>query len=158
MKKQLLLTVACVFAFASGVKAADNEVWQLVTDTQERVVMSNVDYLLASDEAEVFSVVLKEGEMINNVTRVTFVKEPFSTVSELTKSSVSVFPTVVESTLTLSGCEEGEAVRIVSMQGMEVKQVRTSAGETVVEVGDLPSGYYLLSVGETGTTVKFIKK
>lgn len=156
MKKQLLLAVACVFAFSSGVKAADNDVWHLITDTEESVVMSDVDYLLASDDTKEFSVVLKAGDMINNVTRVTFAKEPNSTVSEVKDSAVSVYPTLVESMLTLTGCEEGTVVRIVSMQGVEVKNVTAVAGETVVEVGDLPSGFYFLSVGKT--TVKFIKK
>lgn len=134
------------------------EAWYLDTDTQQSVLMADVDYLLAADDQTHFTVVTRQGDPIEGVTRATFAKRSTTPtgIGQAQGSGEAMLHTVVSSTLTLTGCAAGTPVRVISAQGRTLLSVRAAAGETTLNVSSLSPGCYLLQAGRR--TVKFIKR
>lgn len=154
MKKYLLCVVSLLLSVP--VWAEDAVTAFLVTDGGAKVEVENVDFLIAADNDTDFSVVLKEGDPLMNVKRVTFETGSAGILTPVADSAAPV--TIigeVSSTLTLSGCEKGSMIAIYSEAGVLVKTA--VAGEvTIVNVESLLPGCYILRAGEG--CLKFIKK
>lgn len=152
MRKILISLLVALFA----IQVSANSEWHLLTDTDKKIAMVEVDYLLASDNADEFSVVCKNGEQIGGVTRVTFEYsasvERLDNVSEL----LTLFPNPVVSMLNLSGCKDGMQINILSLDGKVLISGIASEGKASINVDGLAPGYYLLQT--ENTTIKFIKK
>ena len=72
------------------------------------------------------------------------------------KSQISVFPNPAAETLTVSGLNSDQTIRVYALDGMMLKSATTSNGAAQISVAALPKGAYLLQVG--AEVVKFIKE
>lgn len=151
--KKLLLSIF-VFLSTGLTVFADNE-FTLVADNGETAPVSNVSFLLAADNDTEFSVVLKEGEPILNVTKVTFTSESSGIVTS-TREEDGLHIVSVNSELTLTGCRAGSRIAVYNEAGMLVKSIEASSSTATVNVVDLIPGLYILNA--SGTSVKFMKK
>jgi hypothetical protein len=68
--------------------AAAGEVWNLVTNTGQRLSMKYVSYLLMADDANTFSVVPTSGATIDGVRSITFEKGVDTSVKECLRGGV----------------------------------------------------------------------
>ena len=66
----ILIFMMALMSFAFAQEEAKE--WFMLTNTGETVKMVDVDYLLAADDCNQFSVVMKGGTTIDNVSKVTF--------------------------------------------------------------------------------------
>lgn len=74
------------------------------------------------------------------------------TITDMSNANIAVYPNPVEKIIYVTGLENDADLRIVNMDGQVVK----SASAQSIEVEDLESGMYVLSIN--GKVVKFIKK
>ena len=152
MRKILISLLVVLFAL----QVSANSEWHILTDTEKKIAMAEVDYLLASDNTDEFSVVCKNGMLIDGITKVTF---EYSTGVERISGNnelLTLFPNPVVSTLNLSGCKDGMKIRIHSLDGKVLKSEIATDGKVSINVEDLASGYYMLQT--ENSTIKFIKK
>lgn len=156
MKKKLLLSLA-MFAMAMASWGAD-KVWCMQTNTGQLIRMSNVSYILAEGaEPETFSVVLKEGNPVENVGKVTFLQAAPTGISQVeTSDDIPMLTQVMGNELTISGTVEGQTVAVLSVSGAMLQQTVTTQSSTHINIGHLTSGVYILKVGSKA--IKFIKK
>ncbi len=154
MKKVFLCLIAMLTL--EGAVAVAGE-WTLRTDANQTVAVSEIDYLLASDNDRDFSIVLKSGNIVAGVKKAT-VSDSEAGVETLDgqKPVVRVFPNPVAERLLVSGCKAGSSLEILSVDGRLVKSIETSEGETSIDVEGLTKGYYLLRT--ENSSVKFLKK
>lgn len=151
MRKTLISLLVMLFAFQVYAQTE----WHLITDTDQKVAISTVDYLLAADNDSEFSVVCKDGSRIDGVTKATF--ELTSSVKQVSDNvELQVFPNPVVSQLNITGLNDSAQVSILSLDGKVVKSLANDNGSLSIDVSDLAPGYYLLQ--SENSTVKFIKK
>ena len=152
MKK--ILTVLFIM-FSVLTMSAEDLVWAMNANSGEQIALSEVDYMIAADNAKEFSIVLNGGATINGVKEVTFTQ--VSSVIEIAvQEDLQIFPNPVISTFNISGCQEGTTINIFSIDGEVQKSITTASPNHTIDVSDLTPGYYLLSTERS--TVKFIKK
>ena len=118
--------------------------------------MDEVDYLLRSDNSTDFSVVVKNGDPVVGVQRVTFDKKQSTGVETGKEVQVRVYPNPVQENLHMRGLSEGSRVEIVALDGRVIKRVEATGSELSIPVSDLSAGSYLLKTADT--TLKFIKR
>ncbi len=154
MKKVFLCLIAMLTL--EGAVAVAGE-WTLRTDANQTVAVSEIDYLLASDNDRDFSIVLKSGNIVAGVKKAT-VSDSEARVETIDgqKPVVRVFPNPVAERLLVLGCKARSSLEILSVDGRLVKSVETSEGETSIDVEGLTKGYYLLRT--ENSSVKFLKK
>lgn len=160
MKKKDFTKTLLLSALLSGwtlfAGAENTPVWHLTTDTEQSVPMTEVDFLLAADETEYFSVVLKDGSQIDQVKQVVFEKKQATGLEEETRDrKPALYPTIARSQLTLTGCQNGTRIRILSINGTLCREMTVTEQETHIGVEDLTPGQYLLQAGNN--TLQFIK-
>lgn len=154
-KVVLVILFACMSVFRAAAQNA-TDTWYMVTDTQERIPMDNVDFLLAADGNTYFSVITKDSKEYDGVTRVTFSKETSSGVDRVEAGGgLKVSPIVATSELNVTGCARGERIAVVSTTGQTCIVTKADDGNATVDVSSLAKGTYILMVGKQ--TVKFIK-
>lgn len=151
--KKFLLSISILLSTGLTVSAG-NEL-TLVADNGMTAPVSNVSFLLAADNDTEFSVILKEGDPILNVKKVTFTSEG-SGISATTSEESGLRIVSVSSELTLTGCRAGSQIAVYNEVGMLVKSVEASSSTATVNVADLIPGLYILNA--SGSSVKFIKK
>lgn len=153
MQKSLIVLFVMLFAF--NVKS-EEMVWILTTDSGKEVSIADVDYLLSGDSNKVFSVVLKNGETVDAVKKVTF-RQVSGIGKIVADNGLNLFPNPVESVLNISGCRPGANVDILTIDGKIVLSADVSQQESLtIDVSGLAPGYYLLATEHS--TIKFIKK
>lgn len=130
--------------------------WYMNTDTGVSVAMDEVDYLLRSDGSAEFSIVVKQGNPVVGVHRVTFDKKQATGIETEAVEQVRLYPNPVQEMLRMSGLSAGSVVEIVALDGRVVKRVEASGSDLSIPVADLSSGSYLLRTANT--TLKFIKR
>ena len=67
-------------------------------------------------------------------------------LAKTVKSEIKVFPVPMKVMLNLSGVSNGSVVRIDDFMGRLQKQVTLKGGHNAIDVQDLPSGHYILTV------------
>lgn len=142
---------------AVGFARADEKAWFLKTNTEVLILVENVDYLLAADDDSQFTVVVKSGENVANVTSVKMVDVAtgIETVGNSARERV-VLPMRACNTLQLTGLAAGTVVDVYSVDGRLVKRA-TATGETLsVDVADMAKGTYVLKT--KSSKVKFVKQ
>ena len=154
MRKFFTLLLLCI---ALSLNAAD-KVWCIVTDSGQKIAMSNVNFMLASDVSETFNIVCDNGIVIYNVTKATFeIAEPTG-ISDVTDDSegpsIKMLP--ASSSLKILGCSDGSRISVYDGVGRLVHQSTISSSEHEVSLYGLPSGIYILKVGKN--SIKFLKK
>lgn len=147
MKK--LFSILALLAFTVGMHAGNE--WMLITDDARQVPMSNVAALLAADDASTFSIVLNEGETIQDVKSCTF--EFTNGISTVTGKQGDGRPIIANGRITLSNVAPGAAVSIYTINGMKVMDANAAGS---IDISQLKAGAYVLNIGRTA--VKFIKK
>lgn len=145
--------VLCLFLNTAEIYAA----WYINTDTGVSVAMDDVDYMIRADDAEKFTIVLKNGETIEGVGSVSFIEHEESGNRQLeTVSEVRFYPNPVTDYLHITGVQSGTSLKVVSLDGSVVKSLVTDSPEVFLSVSDLSHGTYILHVAER--TLKFVKK
>ena len=141
---------------AAGMAKADDKAWYLCTDANVKVALADVDYLLAADDNDHFTVVVKSGSPIADVKSVSFVQQTTGIESVGLGKAGVVLPTKASATLQLTGLTSGSVAKIYSVDGRLVKEA-TAAGESLtISVADLAEGTYILRT--KNTDVKFVKQ
>lgn len=136
----------------------ENGKWYMECSNGESIAMEEVDYLLRADDSDVFSVILKNSNMVNDVTSVSFVKKDVSGIETVTevKNEPACFPNPVSHTLYISGLKDGESGLVVSMDGRTVKEFEAGSTEVSLPVSDLPDGVYFVKT--KNSVLRFLKK
>jgi hypothetical protein len=80
----------------------------------------------------------------------------FNSVDENGTGTVSLYPNPANEKLYIEGLEEGGEISIYNALGMKV-QTATLQGDAEINISDLPSGLYLVRMGDQ-RTLKFIKR
>ena len=155
MMRKLILSLVLMACVVSA--HADNEVWCMVTQSDQAIAMSEVHYLLSlGDDSEVFTIVCHDGSTIENVTKVTFSQTIPTGISSPVTHETALLSRVVGNTLVLLGCAEGTAISIVDLSGKTALQTAAQSRQTTIDISALASGVYVLRVGETN--LKFLKQ
>ena len=156
MTKKLLLLCAVVM-MCVGRMAAQNE-WQVVADNQYYVPVSEVAYMLFTDDSEEFAIVKTDGEMMVGVSEVTFSQSVPESVEGVDLGGRRVInkPNPVTSELRLQGLRENAPVGVLSLDGALLIEATLTPNNGRIDVSALAAGVYFLQVNQT--TVKFIKK
>lgn len=156
MTKKLLLLCAVVMMCVGRI-AAQNE-WHVVADNQYYVPVSEVAYMLFTDDSEKFAIVKTDGEMMVGVSEVTFSQSVPESVEgvDAERLAVTLFPNPVTSELRLQGLRENAQARVLSLDGALLIEATLTPNNGRIDVSALAAGVYLLQVNET--TVKFLKK
>lgn len=156
MTKKLLLLCAVVMMCVGRI-AAQNE-WHVVADNQYYVPVSEVAYMLFTDDSEEFAIVKTDGEMMVGVSEVTFSQSVPESVEgvDAERLAVTLFPNPVTSELCLQGLRENAQARVLSLDGALLIEATLTPNNGRIDVSALAAGVYLLQVNET--TVKFLKK
>lgn len=149
------MVLMCALLCMQSVKGASYQ-WYMNTDTGVSIAMDEVDYLLRSDNSTDFSVVVKNGDPVVGVHRVTFSKKQSTGMESGRAEQVRIYPNPVQESLHMSGLSEGCRVEIVALDGRVVKSVVATGGDLSLPVTDLMPGSYLLKTA--GSTLKFIKR
>lgn len=149
------MVLMCALLCMQSVKGASYQ-WYMNTDTGVSIAMDEVDYLLRSDNSTDFSVVVKNGDPVVGVQRVTFDKKQSTGVETGKEVHVRVYPNPVQENLHMSGLSEGSRVEIVALDGRVIKRVDATGCELSIPISDLSAGSYLLKTADT--TLKFIKR
>lgn len=149
------MVLVCALCWASSAQGASYR-WYMDTDTGKSVAMDEVEYLLRSDNSTDFSVVVKNGDPVVGVHRVTFSKKQSTGMESGRAEQVRIYPNPVQESLHMSGLSEGCWVEIVALDGRVVKSVVATGGDLSLPVTDLMPGSYLLKTA--GSTLKFIKR
>lgn len=145
--------------FAAVLCKAEEYYYCLITDSDSKIAIADIDYLLASDSEPAFNVVLKNGTIVGPVAKGTFGKETDtgSGIVEHGPETVSIYPNPVKQTLYITCKGDGGRIfGIYSLNGSLLKSIKSEGNEIAVFVGDLPKGKYLLNSGDTSTII-FIK-
>jgi len=80
-----------------------------------------------------------------------------SNVINVGKERVKVYPNPVVNELRVEGIANGSEIVITDLTGRVVNTVKSTANAGV-DVSGLPSGVYLLKIGENGSAVQFVKQ
>ena len=141
-----------LLSLALTLQAAD-KVWCMVTDDGTKIALSRIGFLLQSDA---FSIVCNDGEVVYQVTSVSFAQgDPTGISSATAEARESLQLNVASASLQLRGCQAGTAVTIYDVSGKTVRQEVLPSDGTISIVG-LPAGVYVLKAGSA--SVKFLKK
>ena len=156
MTKKLLLLCAVVMMCAGRMFAQD--AWHLVADNEYYVPVSDVAYMLFTDDSEEFAVVKTDGEMMTGISEVTFSQSVPESVEgvDAERLAVTLFPNPVVSEIRLQGLRENAQVRVYALDGALLVDTTLTPNNARIDVSALAAGVYMLQVNQT--TVKFVKK
>ncbi|MDO5128341.1 MAG: T9SS type A sorting domain-containing protein [Prevotellaceae bacterium] len=152
--RNILIGISLLCATAAN--AADLK-WALQTQDGATVMMSQVGYILYTDGSSTMSIVKTDNSVIEDVTKVSFAKVDGTGIAQtVADKGIAVLSRVVDNSLTVTGCPEGQSVSVISASGAVEVKTLSSGDHTTIDVSRLVSGVYMLRVGKN--TVKFIKK
>ncbi len=151
---KLIVAMSAILFPISMLGASQVKTWHLKTDAQKSVPMEDVARLVQSPDSETFSVELKNGDILQNIAKVTFEQKGGSGGVDKIGDGLSVYPTMVESDLHVKGCAIGSTIRILSLQGIVLREL-VFMGDMVVDVVGFSPGMYLLQV--ESSQIRFIK-
>ncbi len=152
--KRILLSVLTVLTVCFA--KADDKAWYINTNTNVSIPVENVDYLLAADDDELFTVVVKSGENIANVSACKFSQSPTGIENINADNGKITLPTKTSNRLLLSGLKAGTEVCIFSVDGRLIKKVTADGDSLCINVADIAKGTYVLRT--KFSDVKFIKQ
>lgn len=156
MKKLLLFFFFSLLPFSTFADDSANETMHMITDRGISIDMAEVDYLLGTDSILTFTVVCKNGTLVENVRELTFAMMVPSTISKPTVEQPLLLTAVVNGSLTITGCVRGTTVSIYSTNGRLQCQAVATDGTATLDISSLPPAHYLIKTDNT--TLKFTKK
>lgn len=135
----------------------DSLQWCLITDRQEAIALSEVQYMVQKDgTVEFFDIVLHNGELLPDVHTITFEQRNLTALGTLHKDAERPRIFQVANNLTLSQLPQNSTVRVADMSGRTWLQAQADAqGIAHLSVEHFPQGAYLLIAGKT--SIKFLK-
>ena len=137
---------------------SDEEIaWFMLTSDNRKIPMERVNMLVAADDDVNFSVLDSEGNIIaDQVKWARFVQIDRSTGIEpvVFNEKTNLLKSQVGDKLMLIGAKQD--IIIYNVSGIQVLHVKPSAEETVVDVGHLTTGTYVVTCGNM--SFKFMKK
>lgn len=153
--RKILLTLTALFCLCTA--QADEKKATLITDTNVSIDAADIDYLLAADDEDLFTVVLKSGDPVQGV-RSLLSESAATGIADAPQADGEhvQLPTRANSTLQLSGLEAGTGVEVYSADGRLVKKATAQGGDLTIGVADLPQGTYVLKTAKS--EVKFVKQ
>ena len=152
--RNILMGISLLCATAAN--AADLK-WAMTTQDGQSVFMNQVGYILYTDGSSTMSIVKSDNSVIEDVTKVNFAKVDGTGIAQtVADKGIVVLSRVVDNSLTVTGCPEGQPVCVISASGAVEVKTLSSGDHTTIDVSRLASGVYMLRVGKN--TVKFIKK
>lgn len=152
MRKQILSLL-----FLLPAAAMAQQQWTIIDQGGAAFALDSVTCLLASDTEEAFTIVLKNGTLQTGVTEATFKKQDLTAISSpAANSQRPTMAIVAHSSLTLSGCTEGTAIRLYTTGGKLLRSTTAESSTTTIDVASLTGGVYIIKVGDTA--IKFTKK
>lgn len=140
MTKRIFIFTGLLMALLGNRTMAAEPVWCLLTDKGVVVAMNQVACLVAADEEATFGVVMKDGGLIDGVSRVTFERTTPTDIKEMEQK-----PFRVNKDLSLEGVSPETPVYVYDASG---KLLRQGVAKSV-ELSDLQSGIYLIRVNQT---------
>lgn len=143
--------------FTENASPSDN--WYLVAHnvngSTKDIAMDLVGSLVAVDDASDFSVLDVNGNILaTRVLKVTFRQGPADDAVEKVEKRSNIIGGVVNGKLTIIGVKG--LVTVYDMSGVRHIQVEAKDDETTIDVSNLPTGIYVVRVGQQ--SFKFIKK
>lgn len=151
--KKLFVIISMLFAVALSSFAASSIIGIKADNTQTVFSLQKVQTILVVNNGGVsMQVNSKDGKSADGFRTIVFSDVEAGESTQMSEVKLSVYPNPVEKVITVVGLDENADLKIVDMKGTLVKSV---SGQSI-EVEDLKSGMYLLSVN--GKVVKFIKK
>ena len=117
-KNRILVLIVSLWASIYAIDTYAASQWYMITDTGVKIEMTNVDYLMRTDNSTKFSVVLKNGNPVTGVSSVSF-DQQISTGNHnpVIATKVHFYPNPVNDHLCVSGVPTGNRIEIVSLQG-----------------------------------------
>ena len=140
MTKRIFIFTGLLMALLGNQVLATEPVWCLQTDKGIAVAMNQVACLVATDEEATFGVVMKDGGLIDGVSRVTFERTTPTDIKEMEQK-----PFRVNKDLSLEGVSPKTPIYVYDASG---KLLRQGVAKSV-ELSDLQSGIYLIRVNQT---------
>lgn len=71
----------------------------------------------------------------------------------ITKQAIQVFPNPASSTLHVQGIQPNSSIKLVSSIGTVVYEEQNNSSDTIVNISELPTGVYWLSVSNSNNTI-----
>lgn len=147
--------IASVMMMVSAASLSAQDIkWCMVSDTGAQVAMDRVSFLLASDVAESFYIVLNDGSMIEGVSKVTFQKLDISAITPVVGGHPEVV--IYGGKITVMGCAQGADLQVYTIDGKMISKTKNDGMDTSIDVSTLSIGVYILRVGDK--SVKFRKR
>ena len=156
-KNRILFLIAALWVSICAIDAYATLQWRMITDTGVNIAMEDVDYLMRTDDSVQFTVVIKNGDPITEISSVSFIQQS-STGNKQPAVAVDIhyYSNPVTDRLNISGIPAGTRVEIVSLEGKIMKSIESNGAEIVLSVANLPQGTYLLRTASS--TLKFVKR
>lgn len=154
-----LLALVLTFGIAVSIQGADMK-WCAVTDRAQNIELSLINCFVAADGDDSFSMLLNDGNVVDDVKSVSFKRLVSASVLPVQAGPVTdiLFDTDgVVSSVAITGAAGLGKVSVMSLDGriLIARDARDDNAVTL-DVSALSSGYYILTVGMTAT--KFYKK
>ncbi len=155
--RKLLLTLAALYALG-GAAQTESAVWAIQDPSGGTVVpVGSVGFLLSSDNQDTFSIICKDGTLVDGLSTVNIVKTtPTGIGSAAVPAATPQLSGSVAGRLSLTGCRAGTRVAVYDAAGRAVLATVAADGRADLDVSALASGLYVLKAGDTA--IKFIKK
>lgn len=154
MNKRFLFSIVCL-AFVTFAWADD--AWRMTTDKGGSYDISDVSFFMAVDNSEKFSIVMKDGSAVDDVESVSFVNSASDVKAVASAANGKLRVQQADRTVIVSGLAANATVEVCGLNGITVlPAMKALGGRAVLDVSSLPTGAYILRVGDTA--VKFLKK
>lgn len=141
----------CGLRLAMG-EYAEDAVWYLVADNNQKYPMSKVGMLVAADEEKTFSILDLNGTILaEDVLEAKFVLGNDIYVANIEKVTYNegnnILKSIIGNQLTLIGARG--VVELYTINGVKVKTVKAQPQETVIDVSGMDTGIYIVRCGKT---------
>lgn len=152
MNKAFLSTLAIAFVLPQCLMAAPN--WDIVTDTNRKIPLSEVAAFIASSDETLFAVVSTDGSVINDVKYVTL-EEQSNSIGNIRQGATVNF-VQTDSKLAISNCKDNSDITVSSIEGKTIWHGTAKNGKAEIDISNTENGIYILKIGKT--SLKVIKK
>lgn len=126
---------------------------------RQEIALSNLDRLTFG--ASQVSVQTRDNQeplqyAYSSVDRILLNESMSALPSVASDGSVTVWPTVISSTVNIAGVPEGAIVNVYGADGSAAASASATDGTLTIDLSDIPQGVYIVSVGSQ--SVKILKK
>lgn len=138
----------------AALTAQAEAVWHLVADGNEKVPVSEVEYLLSVSSTRTVDVVLKGSAAIENVACITF--EMAEAGLRTPESTVETILGPYDDCISISRLAPGKQISVYNAQGALIATYSGINGSLTIDISAYAPGVYILRT--PNSSVKFIKR